>query len=196
MPGKPSTVAQYLAALPKDRREALQAVRKVILDNLDAGYAEGLQSGAISYYVPHSVYPPGYHCDPSQPLPYVGIASQKNHMAIYFFCVYISEAQQRWFREAWLKTGKKLDMGKSCVRFKKIDDVALDVIGKTIKRTPVKKFIAHYESALGQTGRPASKKKSKVAKAPAKKTAKTATRKVAKKTTKRMRKKKVAMRAT
>ncbi|MCH6550863.1 MAG: DUF1801 domain-containing protein [Planctomycetes bacterium] len=196
MPGKPTTVAQYLAALPKDRREALRAVRKVILDNLDAGYAEGLQSGAISYFVPHSVYPPGYHCDPSQPLPYVGIASQKNHMAIYLFCVYISEAQQRWFREAWLKTGKKLDMGKSCLRFKKIDDVALDVIGKTIKRTPAKKFIAHYESALGQTGRPASKKKSKVTKAPAKKTAKTATRKVAKKTTKRMRKKKVAMRAT
>ena len=150
MPGKPTTVAQYLAALPKDRRDALRAVRKVILDNLDAGYAEGLQSGAISYFVPHSVYPPGYHCDPSQPLPYVGIASQKNHMAIYLFCVYISEAQQRWFREAWLKTGKKLDMGKSCLRFKKIDDVALDVLGKVIKRTPAKKFIAHYESSLGQ----------------------------------------------
>ncbi len=197
MPSKPTTVAQYLAALPKDRRDALRAVRKVILDNLDAGYAEGLQDGAIGYFVPHSVYPPGYHCDPTKPLPYVGIASQKNHMAIYLFCVYTSEDEQRRFREAWIKTGKKLDMGKSCVRFKKIDDVALDVIGKTIKRTTVKKFIAHYEASLGQRSGPARKKTSKVAKAPAKKTTKTAARKkVAKKTTKRMRKKKVAMRAT
>ncbi len=182
MPSKPTTVAQYLAALPKDRREALQAVRKVILDNLDAGYAEGMQYGSIGYFVPHSVYPPGYHCDPTKPLPYVGIASQKNHMAIYLFCVYTSEDEQRRFREAWIKTGKKLDMGKSCVRFKKIDDVALDVIGKTIKRTTVKKFIAHYEAALGQRSRPARKKTSKVTKAPAKKTAK------------RIRKKKVAKR--
>ena len=113
MPGKPTTVARYLAALPKDRRVAIQAVRKVILDNLDAGYAEGLQYGSIGYFVPHSVYPPGYHCDPTQPLPYVGIASQKNHMAIYLFCVYTSEDEQRWFRDAWAKTGKKLDMGKS-----------------------------------------------------------------------------------
>jgi len=173
MPGKPTTVAQYLKALPKDRREALQAVRKVILDNLDADYAEGFQSGAIGYFVPHSVYPPGYHCDRTQPLPYVGIASQKNHMAIYLFCVYTSEAEQRWFREAWAKTGKKLDMGKSCVRFKKIDDVALDVIGKVIKRTPARKFIAHYESALSQTSRPARK------------TARSTTKKVAKRGTRR-----------
>ncbi len=139
-----------------------------------------VQSGAIGYVVPHSVYPAGYHCDPKQPLPFAGLASQKNHMGIYLFCVYSGDDEQSKFREAWLKTGKKLDMGKSCVRFKKIDDVALDVIGKTIKRTTVKKFIAHYESALGQTGRPARKKTSKVAK----------------KTAKRIRKKKVAKRAT
>ncbi len=174
MPSKPTTVAQYLAALPKDRREAMRAVRKVILDNLDSGYAEGVQNGAIGYFVPHSVYPPGYHCDPTQPLPYVGIASQKNYMAIYLFCVYTSEDEQRRFRDAWIKTGKKLDMGKSCVRFKKIDDVALDVIGKTIKRTPAKKFIAHYEAALAQTRRPARKTA-----ATKKKTGKTAARKVA-----------------
>ncbi len=199
MPGKPTTVAQYLAALPKDRRDALRAVRRVILDNLDAGYAEGLQSGAISYFVPHSVYPPGYHCDPSQPLPYVGLASQKNHMGIYLFCVYSSENEQRWFREAWLKTGKKLDMGKSCVRFKKIDDVALDVIGKTIKRTPARKFIAFYESAIGPRRRP-TKKKSKVTRAPArqtaKKTGKATARKVAKNTARASTKKRITKRAT
>jgi hypothetical protein len=165
MPDKPTTVAQYLKSLPKDRRDALQAVRKVILDNLDGGYAEGIQYGVIGYFVPQSVYPPGYHCDASQPLPYVSIASQKNHMAIYLFCIYTSEEDQRWFREAWAKTGKKLDMGKSCVRFKKIDDVALDVIGKAIKRTPAKKFIAHYEASLGGTSRPA-KKTAKGAKKP------------------------------
>ena len=150
MPDRPITVAQYFAALPKDRRDALKAVRKVIRENLDAGYTEGVQNGAIAYFVPHSVYPPGYHCDPTQPLPYLGLASQKHHMAIHLFCIYCSEAEQRWFREAWAKTGKKLDMGKSCVRFRKIEDVALDVIGKTVKRTPVKKFIAHYEAALDQ----------------------------------------------
>ncbi len=158
MTSKPITVAKYLSALPKDRRDALQAVRRVILDNLDSGYAEGMQNGSIGYFVPHSVYPAGYHCDPAQPLPYVGLTSQKHHMAIHLFCVYTSQDEQRRFRDAWVKTGKKLDMGKSCVRFKKIEDVPLDVIGKTIKRTPVKKFVACYESALGTTSRGAKKK--------------------------------------
>ena len=189
MPGKPTTVAQFLGALPKDRRDALRAVRKVILDNLDAGYAEVVQNGAIGYVVPHSVYPPGYHCDPTQPLPYVGIASQKNHMGIYLFCIYSSEDEQRWFREAWIKTGKKLDMGKSCVRFKKIEDVPLEVIGKAIKRMPVKKFIAGYEASLGRTGRGAKKTTRKTTKAaarkPTKKAGKTAARKVAKRATKK-----------
>ena len=157
MPEKPTTVAQYLKALPKDRRDALQAVRKVILENLDDDFAEGIQWGAISYCVPHSVYPPGYHCDTNQPLPFAGLASQKNHMSLSLFCVYTSEDEQRRFREAWVKTGKKLDMGKSCVRFKKIDDVPLDVIARTIKRITVKKFVANYESAFGQSRRPAKK---------------------------------------
>jgi hypothetical protein len=150
MPSKPKTVTEYLAALPKDRRDALQAVRKVIRANLDRGYREGIQYGMIGYFVPLSVYPAGYHCDASQPLPYMSLASQKNHMAVYLFCVYTSEEEQRWFREAWAKTGKKLDMGKSCVRFKKVDDLALDVIAKTIKRMPSKKYIAHYESVSGR----------------------------------------------
>jgi hypothetical protein len=161
MPAKPTSVAQYLKALPPERREALQAVREVILDNLDSGYAEGIQYGMIGYFVPHSVYPAGYHCDPTQPLPFVSLASQKNHMAIYLFCVYTSEDEQRRFVEAWTKTGKKLDMGKSCVRFRKIDDVALDVIGRTIKRTPARKFIAAYEAAFAASGRPAAKTRKK-----------------------------------
>ena len=185
MPEKPITITQYFAALPKDRRDALKAVRKVIRENLDAGYVEIVQNGAIGYVIPHSVYPPGYHCDPTQPLPYLGLASQKHHMGIYLFCVYSSEAEQRWFREAWAKTGKKLDMGKSCVRFRKIEDVALEVIGKTVKRTPVKKFLAHYEATLAETRR--SRKKTTKKKTTKKKAAASPRKKVAKKATARRR---------
>lgn len=148
MQSKAKTVAKYLAELPADRRKALQAVREVVLKNLPKGYAEGMQYGMIGYFVPHSVYPPGYHCDPKQPLPFAGLASQKNYMAIYLMCIYSDPDHEAWFREAWLKTGKKLDMGKSCVRFKKLEDVPLKVIGRAIKKVPVKKFIENYESVI------------------------------------------------
>ncbi len=158
---QPTTVAKYLAALPKDRRDAMQAVRKVIRANLDPKLKEVIQYGAIGYVVPHSVYPAGYHCDPKQPLPFAGIASQKNHMSIHLFCIYTAEDEQRRFRDDWVKSGKRLDMGKSCARFRKIEDVPLDVIGKTVKRITAKKFIAAYEAALGESGRAARKKTSK-----------------------------------
>ena len=144
----PDTVEAYLAQLPEDRRAVLQAVRAVILKNLPKGYEEGIQYGMIGYYVPHNVYPAGYHCDPSQPLPFASLASQKNHMALYLMCIYGNPEQERWFREAWSKSGKKLDMGKSCVRFKKLEDVPLQVIGQAVKRVPVAKLIAHYQSIL------------------------------------------------
>ena len=144
--------------MPEDRREALEAVRQAILKNLPKGYEEGMQYGMIGYFVPHSVYPPGYHCDPKQPLPFAGLASQKNHMAIHLMCVYADREHEAWFRKAWAKTGKKLDMGKSCVRFKKIDDVPLQVIGQAVKRVPTKKFIEHYESVINRpTGRRSKK---------------------------------------
>ena len=154
---KAKTVKQYLAELPADRREALAAVRTVILKNLPKGYAEGMHYGAIGYCVPHSVYPPGYHCDPTQPLPFAGLASQKNYMTVSLMCVYEDSEHAAWFREAWVKAGKKLDMGKSCVRFKKLDDVPLKVIGQAIKRVPVKKFIENYESAIKSPGRRTAK---------------------------------------
>lgn len=157
MQSKAKTVDEYLANLPADRREALQAVREVVLRNLSKGYEEGMQYGMIGYYVPHSVYAPGYHCDPKQPLPFAGLASQKNHMSIHLMCLYGDSDLEAWFREAWAKTGKKLDMGKSCVRFKQIEDVALKVIGQAIKRVPAKKFIARYESVLETMGKPARK---------------------------------------
>ena len=169
MQSKAKTVDQYLASLPADRREVLEAVRAVVLENLSKEYEEGMQYGMIGYYVPHSAYPPGYHCDPKQPLPFASLASQKNHIAIYLMCLYGDAEEEARFRKAWAKTGRKLDMGKSCVRFKKIEDVALEVIGQAIKRVPAKKFIALYESVIKSPGKRANKSSAK--KGGAKKTA-------------------------
>jgi hypothetical protein len=159
------TVEAYLASLPDDRRAAIQAVREAIVKNLDADYEEGMQYGMIGYYVPHNVYPPGYHCDPKQPLPFVCLASQKNYMSVYLGCIYSSSAMEKWFRQEWAKTGKKLDMGKSCIRFKKLDDLPVELIGQTVARMPAREYIEFYESVI-KTSRLRSKpaKKAKAAK--------------------------------
>ena len=155
---KATTVAGYLAELPEDRRSALQAVREVILKSLDKDFEEGMQYGMIGYYVPHSVYPPGYHCDPRQPLPFANLGSQKNHMALYMMCLYGDPNQLKWFETEWKKSGKKLDMGKSCIRFKKLEDLALDVIGAAIGRVSARKYAEHCERAIsGRQKAPAKK---------------------------------------
>ncbi len=146
-----ATVDEYLEALPEDRREALQQVRTVILENLDPTFEEGMQYGMVGYYIPHSVYPAGYHCDPKQPLPFAGMASQKQHLSLYLSCVYGSEEERASFVEQWIASGKKLTkstMGKACIRFKKVEDLPLDLIGKTIKRWTAKKYIALYEGVI------------------------------------------------
>lgn len=145
MQSKARTVDQYLAELPMDRRMAITAVRKVILENLDSRYEEGMQYGMIGYYVPHHVFPEGYHCDPKQPLPFACLASQKNHMAIYLMTIYGPGSDEQWFREEWAKTGRKLDMGKSCIRFRKLEDLAMSVIGDAIRRNPADLYIARYK---------------------------------------------------
>jgi hypothetical protein len=149
------TVEAYLQSLPEDRRAAISAVRDVIRENLDASYEEGMQYGMIGYYVPHRVYPKGYHCDPRQPLPFAALASQKNYMSLYLMSVYCgcvddspTSQHARWFREAWERTGKKLDMGKACIRFKKLVDVPLEVIGEAIRRVPAAKYVEYCEAAL------------------------------------------------
>ncbi len=147
MQSKATTVQRYLAELPADRRIVIEGMRAVIRKNLDPVFEEGMQYGMIGYYVPHSVYPAGYHCDPKQPLPFICLASQKNYLSLYLGSVYSPE-REKPFREAWAKTGKKLDMGKSCVRFRKLDDLALEVIGESIRRTSAQKFIEFYESGL------------------------------------------------
>lgn len=149
MQSQAKSVDEYLQELPEDRQEIVQAVRKEILRNLPDGYEEGMQYGMIGYYVPHSVYPAGYHCNPKQPLPFASLASQKQYVSVYLYCVYSDEKEAEWFRKSWEKTGLKLNMGKSCVRFRKLEDVPLKVIGRAVKRVPVKKFIATYEAATG-----------------------------------------------
>jgi hypothetical protein len=141
------TVRDYLAALPADRRAAIETVRTVILANLDRDYEEGIQYGMLGYYVPHRIYPAGYHCDPKQPLPFAALASQKNYMSLYLMSVYGDEAGARAFRQAWEKTGKKLDMGKVCIRFTDAEQVALDVVGDTIRKMPAKRWIEICEAS-------------------------------------------------
>ena len=148
MTSNAKTVDAYLASLPDDRREAISTVRATILKNLDSGYEECMQYGMICYAVPHRLFPAGYHCDPSKPLCYGGLASQKNYMSVYLMCIYGDQDHAKWFREAWKKSGKKLDAGKGCIRFKKVDDLPLDVIGEAIRRVPARKYIEWYQSFL------------------------------------------------
>lgn len=143
MQSKAATVAEYLKDLPEDRRTAIAAVRQLILDNLPAGFEECMNCGMIGYVVPHSIYPAGYHCNPMEPLPFANLASQKNHMALYLMSVYGPLAN--WFQTEWKKTGKRLDMGKSCIRFKKLDDLPLDLIARTIAKVSVPDYIAYCE---------------------------------------------------
>lgn len=149
MPAKPATVTEYLGTLPEDRREDLEKIRAVILKNLPRGYEEGFQYGMIGYYVPHSVYPPGYHCDPRQPLPFASLSARKGYISLGLMSTYMDPKLDAWFRQAWAKSGKKLDMGKACVRIKKVDDAPLDVIGEAVRRVPAEAYIEKYEANLG-----------------------------------------------
>ena len=180
MKSKATTVKAYLASLPADRRQGIEAVRKVIRANLDTHYEESMLWGMIGYAVPHRVWPHGYHCDPSKPLMMAALSSQKNNLTVYLMSVYGDKAERAWFQKAWAKTGKKLNMGGCCIRFTKVEDAALDVIGEAIRRTPAKAYIERYVQTLAGTGRGPDGKKLKPA-AGKKKAAKKVTKKVAKK---------------
>ena len=184
MAAKPTTAKQYLDSLPDDRRAAISKVRAAINKGLPKGYKEGISYGMLGWAVPHSIYPGGYHCDPKLPVPFAGLASQKNYMSLYLMCIYQDDGHKDWFVKEWKKSGKKLDMGKSCIRFKKLEDVPLDVVTEAVRRIPVKDFIAHYESILSEApakrvARKKAAKKKTAKKAAAKK--KAAKKKVAKK---------------
>lgn len=134
------SVDAYIASLPPDRRELIKELRKLILDNLPEGYAEGMEYGMIAYYIPLSQYPKTYN---GQPLGYISIASNKDYVSVYMMSVYGEDGEE--FRRAYKKTGKKLDMGKSCVRFSSLEDVPIELIAKTVAKYTPKKFIALYE---------------------------------------------------
>jgi uncharacterized protein YdhG (YjbR/CyaY superfamily) len=138
------TVDEYLASLPEERREAVAEIRGSILANLPAGYEDGMQYGMIGYYVPLERYPTTYN---GQALSYAAIASQKNYISVYLSGIYSDPEAAEWFREEYAKTGRKPNMGKSCVRFKKLADLPLDLIGQTIARVSVDAFIERYEQS-------------------------------------------------
>ncbi len=149
MQSKATTVDQYLEEIPADRRQAMQELRKVIKKNLSKGFQETMNYGMMGYSVPHSKYPAGYHCNPKDPLPFMGIASQKNSINIYHMGIYADPKLFKWFQEAHAKASpKKLDMGKSCIRYKKAEDIPFSLIGKLVSKMKPKDWIALYESML------------------------------------------------
>ena len=137
----PEAVAAYLASVPEERREAISTVRDVILQNLPAGYVEMIAYKMLCYVIPLERYPDTYN---GQALQYAALANQKNYMSVYLTTVYGDPEAEAWFREGFAKAGKKLDMGKSCVRFKKLDDLPLDVIGQAIARLSVEDYIRTF----------------------------------------------------
>lgn len=139
----------YISKLPKDRREVVSELRKVVLDNLPKGFSEEMSYGMIGYVVPHSIYPDGYHCDPKLPLPFLSIASQKNFVAFYHMGIYSDEKLLDWFvKEYPNHSNYKLDMGKSCIRFKRMNDIPYELIGELVGRISVDNWIQTYETAI------------------------------------------------
>lgn len=143
------SVDDYISQVPEDRKETLTKLRKVINSNIPKGFEEGIQYGMIGYYVPHSLYPSGYHCSPDIPLPFMSFASQKNSINLYHMGIYSIKELHDWFVVEYPKYSKrKLDMGKSCIRFKKPEDIPYELIGELASKITVDKWIAIYEKSL------------------------------------------------
>ena len=149
MQSKAATPEAYIAEMPADRQKAFSKLRNVIKKNLPKGFKESMGYGMIGYCVPHSIYPAGYHCDPKQPLPFMSIASQKNFIAVYHMGVYAIPELNKWFTTAHAKASpKKLDMGKSCMRYKKPEDIPFDLIGELASKITPAEWISFYEKAF------------------------------------------------
>ena len=146
---KSNTPNEYVNQLPEDRREPINKLRITIRNNLPEGFEEGIGYGMIAYYVPHTIYPKGYHCDPKLPLPFINIASQKNFVAVYHMGIYAKKELLDWFVSEYPKhCSLKLDMGKSCIRFKKSDQIPYKLIGELCNKMTVDEWIGIYESAI------------------------------------------------
>lgn len=149
MQSKSNTVAEYVKELPADRQAAIEKLRSVIKKNLPKGYKEEMNYGMIGYVVPHSLYPAGYHCKPTDPLPFMNVASQKNFIAVYHMGLYADPILMKWFMTEYPKhSTQKLDMGKSCIRFKKPDQIPFKLIGELTSKMNPAQWIALYEKAF------------------------------------------------
>lgn len=138
---------EYIAQLPLERQEVMQKLRTTILGNLPEGYTEEMSYGMIGFVVPHSLYPKGYHCNPKLPLPFISLASQKNFIALYHMGLYADENLLKWFQETYHQHSKaKLDMGKSCIRFKKINEIPFALIAELVQKMSVQDWVKIYES--------------------------------------------------
>lgn len=143
------TVSEYITAIPEEKRVSFTKLRDSILKNLPQGFVEEMSYGMIGYVVPHSLYPDGYHCNPKLPLPFVNIASQKNFIALYHMGIYANPALMEWFITEYPKhTNLKLDMGKSCIRFKKIDQIPFDLMAELARKMSVEDWIECYETQI------------------------------------------------
>lgn len=151
MQSKAKTVQEYIEKLDSTQKPLLEKLRKIILENIPENYEECMSYGMIGFVVPLSYYPKGYHCDTSLPLPFVSIAAQKNYLAFYHMGLYANQDLLKWFTEEYTKTGLKLDMGKSCVRFKyKEDLIPFDLIGKLMRKIKIDDYISNYEKSIGR----------------------------------------------
>lgn len=149
MQSKATTVDDYLAEIPEDRQKAMTKLRSVIKKNLPKGFKEGMGYGMMGWSIPHSIYPAGYHCNPKDPLPFMGLASQKNSINLYHMGIYADPKLLKWFRDAHAKASpKKLDMGKSCIRYKKPEDIPFDLIGELASKISPQQWIETYEKAF------------------------------------------------
>ena len=138
---------EYIDQLPEERQVVIKKLRNIIIENIPKGFSETISYGMIGYVVPHEIYPKGYHCDPKLPLPFMSIASQKNFVALYHMGIYANKKLYEWFVEEYPKHSKyKLDMGKSCIRFKRMDDIPYDLIKELVKKMTVNEWIDLYES--------------------------------------------------
>ena len=143
-----TSVAQYLEALTPEDRAVINKVRALVNKRLPKGYEEGIQYGMIGWFVPKSLYEKGYHSNPKEPLPYLGLARKKAYFALHFITLYTVPEELERFTATWKESGKKLDMGAGCLRFKKFDDLATDAVGDAVAALPVKKWVAAYEARL------------------------------------------------
>ncbi len=142
-------ISEYVSKIPKERQEAIKRLRKTIKDNLPKGFKECFEYSAISYVVPHSTYPDGYHCTPEKPLPFMGIASNKNFIAIHHMGIYANPKLSKWFKNQWPKHNKlKLDMGASCIRLKKLEEIPYELIGELATKMTIEEWIKIYENAI------------------------------------------------